>query len=654
MNSALRKAINVKAMLKRKYFKDPTSLNWETYRQQRNKVTDMKRKSIKTFFVNKCNQNQKHANVKTFWDTVKPFFSSKICQGSGTINLLENDKVITNTKEICDIFNNYFVKVGMTDPPTNFPHATTEEIICNFHSHESILSIKESLTGINHFTFKPVNNNTIFTKLRKLNTKKACGYDGIPAKILKLAASPISKSITPILNASLSSNMFPDSLKCADVSPVYKKTDNLIKENYRPISVLTSLSKVFESVMCDQMNCHFQNILSVWLSAYRKNYSCENVIIAFVECLRKALDNNELAACILMDLSKAFDSLPHGLLLAKLHAYGFTMSSCDFIRSYLSNRKQRVKINGIYSSWDTLTTGVPQGSIAGPLLFNVFMNDIFMCIDKSVKLFNYADDNTLVFTHQNKHTLVSKLEHASKQAVLWFQNNYMQANPNKFQALYLNRNKSADVLFDFGPNVIKPDSTVKLLGVKIDDKLSFENHIIELCNKAGKQLNALRRLSKVLNFESKLKIYNSFISSHFKYCPLICNECSKSLVNKLEKLQERALRFVCDSKNSTYDDILKKTNLSSLSKSRNQAVAIQTYKILNDLAPPLTSTFFTRKESPYNFRNPNQICIPRYNSIRYGKHSFHYRAAVIWNSLSPKIKSSKSVDEFRRLIKTEI
>ena len=642
MNDKLRKAINVKGMMYRKYLKNSNEQTLEAYRHQRNLVTRLKKQSIKQYFDIKCEKSDR--NSKSFWETIKPFFSNKSPNSCSKINLLENDRVETDPETICNIFNDFFVDVASKIAPQDV-------ISQSYNDHESIKAIKETYTIDQTFNFKPVSQRDVYKKLKNLNPKKATGYDQIPPKLIKLAAYPISRHITPIINTCFSISCFPEPLKFANVSPVFKKSDNLKKENFRPISVLTTLSKIFESITADQMNEHFKDILCNWLSAYRALYSSNNVLLNFVEFLRKSLDENKHVGCILMDLSKAFDSLNHDLLLAKLEAYGVSQSACIYLKSYLSHRKQRVKIQDQYSSWNELKLGVPQGSILGPLLFNIFINDIFLCIDKNVNLYNYADDNTLVFSHKDHHIMQSTLENASMQAIHWFEINRMQANPTKFQSLYLSKNPDEHVQFHIQNSVLKPENTVTLLGVHFDNKLAFDYHISHVCKKAAKQVNALRRLAHVLSPSSKLKIFNSFIQSNFNYCPVVYNTFTKHNVRILEKLHERALRFVLNDFSSTYSEVLMKTRKPSLALSRLRTIAEQVYKVKHDLAPPFSSSFFQKHETLYDLRRSDILHLPKYNTVKYGKHSFQYMGAFIWNALPNDIKLAYTILDFKTKIK---
>ena len=194
-----------------------------------------------------------------------------------------------------------------------------------------------------NFNFRSVCPEEINQRLKSIDIKKATGCDNIPGKILRLAHNELSMPLTSLINNCMKSNVFPDIMKLADVSPNYKKSDNLVKGNYRPVSVLTTLSKLYESAMNDQLLCYFASIFNDLLNAFRKGHSCQTLLVKCIEDWKSALDENKYVGVLFTDLSKAFDCLPHGLLLAKLRAYGLNTPACNLIASYLSNRKQRVK-----------------------------------------------------------------------------------------------------------------------------------------------------------------------------------------------------------------------------------------------------------------------------------------------------------------------
>ena len=205
-----------------------------------------------------------------------------------------------------------------------------------------------------------------------------------------------------------------------------------------------------------------------------------------------------------MDLSKAFDCLPHGLIIDKLAAYGLSDSACSLLQSYLSDRKQMVKLGHCKSTFLKIIKGVPQGSILGPLLFNIFLNDIFYFVKKS-NLYNYADDNTLSYSHPDLLETKNVLTSESEYVIEWFGTNQMQANPGKFQAIVLGKRGHGDCeSFTIHDNTVKCEDSVKLLGVTIDYMLNFDLHISDICKKAARQINVLCRLSRYLSTETKL------------------------------------------------------------------------------------------------------------------------------------------------------
>ena len=251
----------------------------------------------------------------------------------------------------------------------------------------------------------------------------------------------------------------------------------------------------------------------------------------------KALDDNHNVGTIGMDLSKAFDCMPHGLLLAKLFAYGVAPNACLFISTYLKNRMQRVKIMGTSSDWATINRGVPQGSVLGPLLFNIFLNDLFY-LPLNSALVNYADDNHLCNSNKNLDVLQKELESDCARAVQWFTENQTTANSGKFQSILLSRHNIETFNINIGDHIISRNNTLKILGITLDEKLNFNEHIRNICQTSSRQINALRRISKFLNQQCREKVYKSFINANFGYCPLVWMLCGKCNLRKIEKLQE--------------------------------------------------------------------------------------------------------------------
>ena len=474
--------------------------------------------------------------------------------------------------------------------------------------------------------------------------------DSISAKILKACAPSFSHAVSSLIKMSFAKGTFPSRLKKAQVIPLYKKKDSLNKENYRPVSILPTTSKIHERVIHEQLSEYLDDMFNPFLAAFRKGYGCQTTLLRLLEDWRSALDKHEYVAAILMDLSKAFDCLPHNLLLAKLQAYGVSSDAVKLIESYLSDRSQQIRMGSNTSGWETLTKGVPQGSILGPLLFNVFLNDIFYIIEKC-SLYNYADDNTLAYIHKKLEVLQQILVTESLSLIQWFENNFMKANPDKFQAICVGK-RTFDAIksFQLGDTKITCEEKVSLLGVTIDVHLNFKDHISQICTKASQQLAVLKRIGKFLTKQGKLMIYKSFIMSNFNHCPIAWHFCNQSSVNKMEKIQERALRFICDDFESPLQDLLQKNGVLPLRISRMKLMAREVFKIVNNIAPSYLHDLISLKPSTYDFRSEKQAQLPRVNSTRYGLRSFRYEAVRIWNSLPNEFRLAESYPQFRRML----
>ena len=273
------------------------------------------------------------------------------------------------------------------------------------------MSVIKNNTCINdHFTFTCVTLDEIYKMLFNMNGKKATGYDGIPPKMVKLGAYELCIPVTYLVNQCIRTSSFPEYLKFAEITPICKKDDMLNKANYRPVSTLPCMSKIFEGVLVKQLSMYFEMKFSPHLSGFRKEFSCQSVLLNYVENCKSNLSKKKCYGSLLTDLSKAFDCLPHRLLIAKLQEYGVSPGSCMLVASYLQNRFQRVKIGTSKSDWLQISKGCPQGSLFGPLAYNIFSNDLLLLMKDHCDISNYADDTTASCAGDNVDEVIEKLQ----------------------------------------------------------------------------------------------------------------------------------------------------------------------------------------------------------------------------------------------------
>ncbi|XP_057296307.1 uncharacterized protein LOC130625272 [Hydractinia symbiolongicarpus] len=559
MNKKLRKAIYTRSRLKNNFNKNRTDQNRSKYKKQRNKCVSMRRQVIKEHF-NSVMEGGIIQNKK-FWSTVKPFLTNKSGKSSNEIMIVHDDIIVTDENELAEIFNEEYIhiveKYSGVKPVSlrNYQSENRNEVISKiletYKNHPSILEIKNSLIDQNNdmlFNFKEVSN------------------------------------------------------KRATVSPIDKGgKDKLCVNNYRPVSILNIFSKFYERIIKSQIVDYIDKKLSEFLSAYRESYGTQHVLIRLLEEWKQKLDKHYVVGAVLMDLSKAFDCVPHDLLIAKLNAYGFNQDALLLILAYHSDREQSTRIN-------------------------------------------------------NQHNLIKLLECESNIALVWLKNNKMMANPKKFQSIIVTRDKcnNCDLVVKIGDKLIKTESEVKLLGVTIDNGLNFDSHISKLIKKTSAQLNSLFRLSTFLSHKAKLTLVQSFIYSNFNYCPLVWNFSSYKSLLRIEQIQKRALRFLLNDNDSTYDELLLKAGKYQMSVYRLKTLCTEIYKTMHELNPTYIKDIFKFHGSgrPVRSQNVNNLTVPNIDTVSFGTKSLSSLGPKIWNKLPNHLKSSESLSTFKNAIKS--
>ena len=289
-------------------------------------------------------------------------------------------------------------------------HGVGRSVVNEFENHISIKMIHEKYPEIlpESFKFQFVSNNEVKKEIENLDIRKSSTYGSIPATILKQCANAYQPHLTNSINYSIQHRNFPQELKLSKVIPVYKKLDPLQKENYRPVSLLPHVSEIFERNIQKQTPNYMTDKLAHSIIGFRNSHGTENSLVVMLEKLKRVLDKGEYVSALFVDLSKVFDTINHDLLIAKLKAYGFSKKALKLMKSYLKNRRQKVQINNKFSSKRDVNAGVPQGSIDGPLLFNLFINDLVFFKGRCT-LSNHADDNNLSISGEDKELVKSML-----------------------------------------------------------------------------------------------------------------------------------------------------------------------------------------------------------------------------------------------------
>ena len=655
MTKAISKEIMHRSKLKNNFNKNPNEENKKLYKRQRNFCVAQLKRERKKYYNNLDLRIFK--DNKNFWQTVKPLFSDKQQLLERNIVILDDEKVYSDNTVVAEKLNNFFVEavqsleiqLYISEAEINDCAGNIEEIVKQYERHPSILQIKENVNITDKFVFDDTTPHDIYKRILDLDPKKASIENDIPIKILMRSNDIVAKHLAEIYNNSENNENYPCSLKLGTIIPINKKTTRTrLKKDYRPVRLFPIISKLYEKNMYDQIYAYIDKFLSPYLFGYRKNHSTEQCLTIMMEVWKKALDYKNRAGAVLTDLWKAFDCLNHDPLIAKLNAYGYEKNAINFIiYDYLKERKQRTKVNNSYSSWKNIQYGVPLGSILGPLLFNIFINDIFFFIKKT-KIANYADDSTTYTSEENIESLLKTLQDETSMVLKWFNVNEMKSNDDKCHLIVANQD---NISITLGNECIEAEDSVELLGIKIDKNFNINEHVSDLIRKGNQKLHALARISRYIN-QDKLKIImKTLIQSQFNCCSLTWMFHSRILNNKINKLHERALRLVYKNENLTFQDLLKLDNSVTVHQKNLQKLATEMYKVKNNLSPLPMQDLFNAQVTTHDLRNKRYWDIPKTRTVCYGIESVRYRGPKTWELLPDNIKQATTLAEFKTKIK---
>ena len=396
----------------------------------------------------------------------------------------------------------------------------------------------------------------------------------------------------------------------------------------------------------NQISEYFEKYFDEQQCGFRKGYSTQTSLLPMEELWKLANDKKEVFGALLIDLSKAFDCMSHDLLIAKISAYGFDDLSTRLLKSYLSNRKQRTKIGKELSEWLKISDGVPQGSILGPLLFNIYISDLFFIIVET-KVANYADDTTPYTIAPTWNEVSEKLSSVAEKIFAWLSYNQMVGNADKCQLIV---NKTDNTMFlNVKNEAVLNTETSKILGITFDNLLTFAPHIEKLCKTASLKISALARMSIYLSKAKRRRLMNAFIKCQFSYCPLIWMFHSRALEHKINYLHERCLRIVYSDSTSSFEDLLKSDNSSTFHQRAVQLLAIELFQ--DKLSESRRGKIFNKNECKLKTRNRNSFRAREVESELNGKSSLAFLGPKIWSTLPYSLKKLTELKEFKKKIK---
>lgn len=501
---------------------------------------------------------------------------------------------------------------------------------------------------------KSVTISDVEKAIIELKSSRAKDVYGMDTLMLKQIGQSIKGPLTHIINVSLDQGKFPESWKIASVIPIFKGGNSLLTSNYRPISILPTVSKVFEKLVAKQiinhLNCSSFPLHSMQFG-FRAYHSTETATCYFLEKVKSNIDKGGIVGGIFLDLRKAFDTVNHSVLLHKLHAFNFSSKFISLINSYLLSRSQSVRIDQYNSTPLLLSTGVPQGSILGPILFSLYINELpSLC--KNCDTLMYADDTVILAYGKSAEEVASKLTEAVSWISIWLEQSCLQLNISKTVTMFFSKNNIniEPEIFISGER-LQVVTEYKYLGLYIDSNLNFKTHIKKVSNRIKFSLANFRFIRDFMSTEAAKLYFFSMILSHITYCLISWSNTHSTTIKPLERLYKQALKIL-DKKPYHYHhcSILRKYQLltwDNLIKFKNICLI---YKIRYGLAPPPLCDFIHFRSSEVRVTRGavREDCIIPRRKTAFGQAVFSVRAVQQWNTVPATIRESLSFFSFKK------
>ena len=565
--------------------KKAVSFNSPVYHNAYKKCRNEVNRRIKDAKINYYKTSLENStNSKDSWNIINELLNKKSKTTSIKELIVDHNK-ITDDKDIANEFNNFFCKIG-PQLAKNMPRSDLDPLY--------YVTPEENV-----FEFRNVRSVELVSVLKRMKVSKSSGLDKISSKLLKAAGNSIIESLTYLFNLILNTGIFPDDMKLAKVTPIYKSGSKTDCGNYRPISVISAVAKILEKIIHDQLFDFLKqnSILANQQSGFRPLHSTETTLLHSVNQCLVNMDKGLINGFLFLDLKKAFDTVDHNILISKLEKYGIRGTALHLFRCYLSERKQICKLQNTMSEVVNLTCGVPQGSNLGPLLFLLYINDLPNCLEET-QASMFADDTNLSCHGKSSSEVESMINTDLENVHKWLIANKLTLNEEKTecmlvgsrQRLQQSLNNSEIVI---GNHIIQQVSNKKVLGVIIDEQLKWKEHNDAQCKKISQSIALLRRAKQFVNQDTLLNMFNALVLPHFTYCSNVWSDGSCSHIEKLKKLQKRAARVITG---STYEirstEIFEKLGWERIEIILKKREHIMTFKALRGDTPRYLSDLF--------------------------------------------------------------
>lgn len=621
--------------------KNPSQANINKYVKYRNVLNTLIRGAKHKYIQDELETNKD--NAKQMWKILITHTTGKSCQNTYPNYFKNNeDKLVEDNLEIAEDFNAFFSSVGK-NLQQNMKGCPEEAL--------KFLGDPCKNT-INHL--QPTNTNELISIIKNMKNV-GHGVDKINARIFKLTFEAIIDKLVHFINICLDQGKFPSRLKIAVIKPIYKSGDRTHITNYRPISILPYISKIVEKVIHIRIMEHVSknNIICPNQFGFRKGFSTYMPLLILQDKVNRGFESNKINCGIYLDLKKAFDTVDHRILLLKLHSYGITDTFLAIIDSYLSNRYQCVEHTKVKSSLRQINIGVPQGSILGPLLFILYINDFPKISTKFTSLL-YADDTALIFEADSTSELQSDLDTELPKVYEWLQANKLSLNTNKtFYQVYNKSKVNVDINVILNGINIKHTETVRYLGVYIDEELKWQSHIMHISNIISRNIGIISRSRYFLGQKHRFLLYNSLVLPYLNYCCLVWGNATQSLLNKLLILQKKIIRIIDNQPRLAHSNpiYIKLKILKVKDIARHQAIVVL-YNVATGNAPPAIASLFEFTQTNQRASRVSRHFEEIFTRKVYRTRTIAWIGPRLWNSIvAPRFPRINSIPYTKKQIK---